>query len=110
MYMAILVTGGLGFIGSHTVVELLKNDYEVVIADNLVNAKIEILDKLFEITGQKIPFYQVDVTQEKELEELFIKYDFDGVIHFAGHKAVGESVAKPLKYYYNNLLSTIIEF
>ena len=105
--MAILVTGGLGFIGSHTVVELLKNDYEVVIADNLVNAKIEILDKLFEITGQKIPFYQVDVTQEKELEELFIKYDFDGVIHFAGHKAVGESVAKPLKYYYNNLLSTI---
>mgnify|MGYP001104333625 CR=1 FL=1 len=105
--MNILVTGGLGFIGSHTVVELVANGHEVVIADNLVNAKIEVLDKLQEITGVRPVFYQVDVTEEEKVEAIFNSRRIDGVIHFAGLKAVGESVAKPMEYYYNNLVSTM---
>ena len=105
--MNILVTGGLGFIGSHTVVELIENGYEVIIADNLVNSKIEVLDKLYEITGVKPIFYQIDVTDEDKLEEIFSSHEINGVIHFAGLKAVGESVEKPLKYYYNNVVSTM---
>ncbi len=106
--MKILVTGGLGFIGSHTVVELIDSNYQVVIADNLVNSKIGVLDKLEEITGVKPIFYQVDVTAESMVEEVFKEHHFDGVIHFAGLKAVGESVEKPLAYYYNNLVSTMM--
>lgn len=106
--MNILVTGGLGFIGSHTVVELLKNNHEVIIADNLINSKIDVLDKLYKITGIKPTFYQIDVTDEVKLEEVFIKHKIDGVIHFAGLKAVGESVSNPLVYYYNNIVSTMI--
>lgn len=105
--MNILVTGGLGFIGSHTVVELVAKGHEVIIADNLVNAKIEVLDKLQEITGVRPVFYQVDVTEEEKVEAIFNRHRIDGVIHFAGLKAVGESVAKPLEYYYNNLVSTM---
>ena len=106
--MNILVTGGLGFIGSHTAVELIKNNHTVIIPDNLINSKIEVLDKLSTITGIKPSFYQIDVTDEAKVEEIFRNHKIDGVIHFAGLKAVGESVSKPLEYYYNNLVSTMI--
>ena len=106
--MRYLVTGGLGFIGSHTVVELINNDHEVVIADNLINSKIEVLDKIYEITGVKPIFFQIDVTDEEKVKEIFLNNKLDGVIHFAGLKAVGESVSKPLEYYYNNLVSTMV--
>ena len=103
----ILVTGGLGYIGSHTVVELLNNDYEVVIIDNLSNSKIETLDKLKEITGKDIFFYQDDVCNKEALRKIFSEHKIDSVIHFAGFKAVGESVSLPLKYYRNNIDSTL---
>ncbi|HZK27871.1 MAG TPA: UDP-glucose 4-epimerase GalE [Thermoclostridium sp.] len=106
--MNILVTGGLGFIGSHTVVELIENNHDVIIADNLINSKIEVLDKLFQITGIKPIFYQIDVTDEAKVESIFSDHKIDGVIHFAGLKAVGESVEKPLEYYYNNIVSTMV--
>lgn len=106
--MNILVTGGLGFIGSHTTIELIKNNHTVIIADNLINSKIEVLDKLSTITGIKPSFYQIDVTDEAKVEEIFKNHKIDGVIHFAGLKAVGESVSKPLEYYYNNLVSTMV--
>ena len=106
--MRYLVTGGLGFIGSHTVVELINNDHEVVIADNLINSKLEVLDKIYEITGVKPIFFQIDVTDEEKVKEIFLNKKLDGVIHFAGLKAVGESVSKPLEYYYNNLVSTMV--
>lgn len=105
--MKILVTGGLGYIGSHTVVSLCENNYEVVIIDNLSNSKIDVLDKLKELTGKEIKFYLGDVCDKNKLEEIFINEKIDGVIHFAGYKAVGESVLNPLKYYRNNLDSTI---
>lgn len=106
--MNILVTGGLGFIGSHTTIELIKNNHSVIIADNLINSKIEVLDKLSTITGIKPFFYQIDVTDEAKVEEIFNNHNIDGVIHFAGLKAVGESVSKPIEYYYNNLVSTMV--
>lgn len=106
--MNILVTGGLGFIGSHTVVELLKNNHEVIIADNLINSKIDVLDELHKITGIRPTFYQVDITDGPKVEEIFNRHQIDGVIHFAGLKAVGESVSKPLEYYYNNIVSTMV--
>ena len=88
--MNILVTGGLGFIGSHTVVELIKNNHTVIIADNLINSKIEVLDKLSCITDIKPTFYQIDVTDETKVEKIFVNHKIDGVIHFAGLKAVGD--------------------
>ncbi|NLJ18274.1 UDP-glucose 4-epimerase GalE [Globicatella sulfidifaciens] len=106
--MRILVTGGLGFIGSHTVIELIKKKQDIIIIDNLINSKIEVLDKIHYLTGVKPMFYQFDVTEEIKLEEIFRNHSIDGVIHFAGLKAVGESVAKPLEYYHNNVLSTIL--
>lgn len=106
--MNILVTGGLGFIGSHTTIELIKNKHTVIIADNLSNAKIEVLDKIAIITGVRPSFYKMDVTDESKVETLFSQHKIDGVIHFAGLKAVGESVSKPLEYYYNNLVSTLV--
>ena len=106
--MKVLVTGGLGFIGSHTVVELSKNKHEIVVVDNLINSKIEVLDHLEQIVGNKIPFYQIDAQSEKHMSKIFEKYKFDAVIHFAGLKAVGESVEKPIMYYMNNLESTMI--
>ncbi|VEU79993.1 UDP-glucose 4-epimerase GalE [Haploplasma axanthum] len=105
--MKVLVSGGMGFIGSHTVVELINSGHEAVIVDNLYNSFKSVLTSLKEITGKDIPFYDVDVTNEKELEEVFEKEKVDAVIHFAGYKAVGESVSKPLMYYKNNLLTTI---
>lgn len=105
--MKVLVTGGTGYIGSHTVVELLATGHEVVVVDNYANSKPEVLNRLRQITGQEISFYNVDVTSAEALAEVASKYAFDAIIHFAGLKAVGESVAKPLAYYKNNLDSTM---
>ena len=106
--MKLLVSGGLGYIGSHTVVELLDNNYEVVVIDNLYNAKEEMVDKILKLTQKEFVFYKIDATDYLALELLCKQHHFDGIIHFAGYKAVGESVEKPLKYYHNNLLSTIM--
>ncbi len=106
--MKILVTGGAGYIGSHTAVELLKSGHDIVIVDNFCNSHKETLDRISEITGKSFAFYEVDVTEKEKLRPIFEKEKFDAIIHFAGLKAVGESVAKPLEYYHNNLLSTIV--
>lgn len=106
--MPILVTGGAGYIGSHTCVELLNSGHFVIIADNLCNSKIETIDKINQITNKDVIFYQIDVTDEQAVESIFSNHKIDGVIHFAGLKAVGESVEKPLQYYYNNLVSTMV--
>ena len=104
--MRILVTGGTGFIGSETVVELIKNGYEAVIVDNLSNSKEAVVDRIETITGVKPVFYQADCCDYAAFEEVFKKEKIDAVIHFAGLKAVGESVHKPVEYYSNNLIST----
>lgn len=103
----VLVTGGCGYIGSHTVVELQKNGFDVVIVDNLSNSKKAVLDRIQQITGTKPTFYKVDMTDKTALRGVFEKEKFSDVIHFAGLKAVGESVRKPLEYYRNNLDSTM---
>ena len=105
--MKILVTGGCGYIGSHTVVKLLEEKFEVVIIDNLVNSKRDVLDKIKKITGSDVTFYQEDLCNLDALKNIFKKEKFDAIIHFAGLKAVGESVQIPLKYYQNNLISTM---
>jgi len=103
----ILVTGGLGFIGSHTVVELQNEGFEVVIIDNLSNTSIDVLDKITEITGTKPAFHKVDVRVKSDIKSVFETHKIDGIIHFAAFKAVGESMSKPLDYYENNLSSLI---
>ena len=105
--MKVLVTGGLGFIGSHTCVELSKKGHEVIIVDNLYNSKEEVVDKLEQITGNRFKLYKYDLLEKEKIEEIFEENEIDAVIHFAGYKAVGESVKKPLMYYSNNLQSTI---
>ena len=105
--MKILVTGGAGYIGSHTCVELLKNNYEVVVIDNLSNSKEEVIDSIKKITNKDLVFYKGDVCDKELLEKIFDENKIDAVIHFAGYKAVGESVEKPLEYYENNIGSTI---
>lgn len=105
--MSVLLTGGLGYIGSHTCVELLNNNYDVVVVDNLINSKIEVKDKIEQITGKKIKFYEIDVCDKLALTEIFECETIDSVIHFAGLKAVGESVRVPLNYYHNNIISTL---
>ncbi|NLY62787.1 MAG: UDP-glucose 4-epimerase GalE [Erysipelothrix sp.] len=105
--MKILVTGGLGYIGSHTVVQLLASDHEVVIVDNLSNTSEDVAQKLADITGKEINYEIVDLLDYDNLETIFKNNDFDGVIHFAGLKAVGESVELPLKYYDNNVTASI---
>lgn len=106
--MRILVTGGMGYIGSHTCVELLDAGYEVVIADNLSNSKVLVLDRIERICGKKPAFYHIDITDREAVEDLFSRETIDAVIHFAGLKAVGESTRKPIEYYTNNLLSTLV--
>jgi UDP-glucose 4-epimerase len=103
MNKTILVTGGLGYIGSHTVVELLMNDYQVVVVDNLCNTRVNVLDNIEKISGKRPEFYEVNVVDSQSLEEIFQKHKPDSVIHFAALKAVGESVASPLEYYANNI-------
>ncbi len=106
--MKIFVTGGAGYIGSHTCLELLARDHEVVVADNLQNGKLESLKRVAEITGRKPIFYQVDLLDKEGLRDIFTEHpDIGCVIHFAGLKAVGESVEKPLMYYHNNIIGTI---
>lgn len=105
--MKVLFTGGLGFIGSHTAVEVLNEGFDVVVADNLYNSKIDAKDKIEKITGKEVKFYEIDVCDKSALERVFEENkDIGAVIHFAGYKAVGESVKKPLMYYENNLIST----
>lgn len=107
--MKILVTGGTGFIGSHTIIELLQNGYDVVAIDNLSNSKIEVLSRIERITGKRPTFYKADMCNRESVAALLREHtDIEAVIHFAGLKAVGESVAIPLTYYRNNLLSTLV--
>ncbi|MFD1862005.1 UDP-glucose 4-epimerase GalE [Planococcus chinensis] len=105
--MVILITGGAGYIGSHAAVELLEKGYEVVLYDNISNTKIEAVNRIKEITGKDFPFYKGDILQKKQLEKVFIEHKIDAVMHFAGLKAVGESVDKPLEYYRNNFTGTV---
>ena len=105
--MAILVTGGAGYIGSHTVVELQNAGYDVVVLDNLSNASEKSLERVSKITGKPVKFYKADILDRDALNEIFDKEDIDSCIHFAGLKAVGESVAKPLEYYENNIAGTL---
>ena len=106
--MSVLVTGGAGYIGSHTVVELLNAGQEVVIVDNYSNSKPEVLNRIETITGKAPTFYEVDVLDREALDAVFAKEEIDSVIHFAGYKAVGESVAKPIEYYHNNITSSLV--
>lgn len=106
--MAILVTGGAGYIGSHTCIELLNAGYEVVVVDNLYNSSEKAIQRVEQISGKKVSFYKADILDKEALNEIFDKESIDSVIHFAGLKAVGESVAKPLEYYHNNMTGTFI--
>ena len=105
--MKVMLTGGAGFIGSHTYVELVKAGHEPIIVDNFYNASKKVIDRLEEITEKPVTYYEVDVCDKKQLSSVFKAHKFDAVIHFAGYKAVGESVVKPLEYYQNNLISTL---
>ncbi|MBM4338946.1 MAG: UDP-glucose 4-epimerase GalE [Deltaproteobacteria bacterium] len=106
--MKILTTGGAGYIGSHTCLELLEAGYEVVVVDNLCNSKVESLERVQRITGRSLSFYQVDLIDQEGLTSVFRNHRIDAVIHFAGLKAVGESTRYPLKYYHNNITGTLI--
>ena len=105
--MNVLVTGGAGYIGSHTCVELLKAGHEVVVVDNLYNSKAESLRRVQAITGKRLTFHKVDLLDREALHQVFAQNTFNAVIHFAALKAVGESVEKPLEYYHNNITGTI---
>lgn len=105
--MAILVTGGAGFIGSHAAVELLENGYDIVVVDNLSNSQMESIERVKELTGKDFPFYKTDLLELEELEGIFSRHQIQSVMHFAGLKAVGESVAMPLAYYHNNITGTL---
>lgn len=106
--MTIFVTGGTGFIGSHTVISLLQSGFDVVILDNLCNSSAKILPRLQQISGKSVPFYEGDIRDREVLQRIFAEHDIDSVIHFAGLKAVGESVAEPMKYYDNNVLGSLV--
>ena len=105
--MSVLVTGGAGFIGSHTLISLINAGFEPIVVDNLSNSKVEALHRVEKIVGKKIKFYENDVCDETALEKIFSENTIDSVIHFAGLKAVGESVVKPIEYYDNNIMSTL---
>ena len=106
--MAILVTGGAGYIGSHTAIELLNAGWEIVILDNFSNSKPEVLENIKKITGKDFKFYEVNYLDRKELEKVFEENKIEAVLNFAGYKAVGESVQKPLEYYENNISGAVI--
>ena len=106
--MAILVAGGAGYIGSHTCVELFNAGYDVVVVDNLYNSSEEAIKRVEQITGKSVKFYQADVLDKPALDKIFDEENIDSVINFAGLKAVGESVRKPLEYYHNNITGTLI--
>lgn len=106
--MNVLVTGGAGYIGSHTCVELLENDHQVIIVDDLSNSKKEAVDHIEEITNKKVTFYEYNILDQENIETVFQNHSIDAIIHFAGFKAVGESVEKPIEYYYNNITTTLI--
>ena len=106
--MTIFVTGGTGFIGSHTVISLLQSGFDVVILDNLCNSSAKILPRLQQISGKSVPFYEGDIRDREVLRRIFAEHDIDSVIHFAGLKAVGESVAEPMKYYDNNVSGSLM--
>ncbi len=106
--MSVLITGGAGYIGSHTVVELLERGEDLVIVDNFINSKPEVLDKIKQITNKNFKFYEVDLLDEEKLEKVFKENDIESVVHFAGLKAVGESVQKPIEYYHNNITGTLV--
>ena len=108
--MSILVTGGAGYIGSHTVVELQNAGYEVVVVDNLVNSSREALKRVEKITGKPVTFYEADINDKEALEKIFAQEKIESCIHFAGLKAVGESVATPLEYYMNNISGSLVLF
>jgi len=108
--MAVLVTGGAGYIGSHTCVQLLEAGYDIVVLDNLCNSKIEAVRRIKELTGKDFVFVQGDIRDSDLLDDIFSKYDIDSVVHFAGLKAVGESVSVPLRYYRNNVTGSILLF
>ncbi len=105
--MKFLVTGGLGFIGSHTTIQLIEAGHDVVIVDNLSNSCLTVLERIYQITQKQVPFYQVDICHADALKQVFIEHKIDGVVHFAGLKAVGESVKKPLTYFQNNVVGTL---
>ncbi len=107
--MAILVTGGAGYIGSHTCVELLKKDEKIIVVDNLCNSRKEVIDIIKDLTGKDVAFYEADIQDQEAMEKIFTENpDIESVIHFAGLKAVGESVEKPLEYYQNNVNGTLV--
>ena len=106
--MSILVTGGAGFIGSHTCVELLNAGYDVIIADNFCNSRPEVIEQIERITGKDCRLYEADLLDKARMDQIFEENSIDSVIHFAGLKAVGESVAEPLKYYHNNIIGTLV--
>ena len=106
--MSILVTGGAGYIGSHTAVELLEREEDLVIVDNFINSKPEVLERIKKITGKDFKFYEVDLLDEDNLEKVFKENNIESVIHFAGLKAVGESCVKPIEYYHNNITGTLV--
>ena len=103
----ILVTGGLGFIGSHTCVQLLQNYYNIIVIDNLHNSKIEVKEKIQNITGKKFIYFKMDLLDKENLWKIFNDFSITGVIHFAGYKAVNESIQNPISYYNNNIMSTL---
>jgi UDP-glucose 4-epimerase len=104
----ILITGGAGYIGSHTALVLLEAGFDIIIVDNLSNSERSVIDKIERLSKRKFTFYKLDVTDKESIDYLFANYNIEGVMHFAGYKAVAESVREPLKYYYNNVLSTIL--
>lgn len=106
--MAILVTGGTGYIGGHTVIELLKQNRDIVIVDNLINSKEDMIGKIKSISGKDVKFYKADLLDKESIQKIFEENEIEEVIHFAGLKAVGESCIKPLEYYYNNITGTLI--
>ena len=106
--MSVLVTGGAGYIGSHTTIELIEAGHEVIIVDDFSNSNPVVIERIEELSGKKVKFYEIDITDKEKLETVFKENKIDSVIHFAAYKAVGESVEKPLEYYINNLTSTLV--